>query len=161
MLHFRAELGRKVLVQGAAHDHVHQLFAAADGQDGLAAGKRGFRQKAVAIIPHRVHMDGLVPDLLPVPLRAHILSAGEDDAVQRVQQLLRPLIAVEGGQHDGHTARALDGLRVGRGQLGGAGRRAGAGDADDRKGHRGAASAAGRQKQKGQKEQILAHKPNG
>ena len=142
----RSELRRQVLVQRAAQQHVHQLRAPADGQDGLSRGKRRAGEQAVAAVAQGIHVNRLVPDFLPVPGRLYVFAAGRDEAVQPGQDGFRLHSVRQGRQHHGDAAGSLHRLGIGGGELGGAARSARAADADEGR----LVGAAGGREQQGQ-----------
>ena len=132
VLNRRVHLRGNVLVQRAAQDDVHQLLAAADGHDGLFRGQGRPHQHQVADVAERVDLHRLVPDRLAIVGRVQVRAAGEDDRVHPADQLRRQDGIRHRREDDRDAPGPGDGLGIVRRQGGGAGRRAAAGNADER-----------------------------
>jgi len=106
----RADHLGKVLDDVAAARHVQHLRAAAHGEDGHVPLQRRRQQRELRAVTVRHGAARLGVRLSPVRLRVEIVAAREDDAVERVERLLHPVL--DGGHEQRAPARALDDVDV-------------------------------------------------
>ena len=106
-----ADLVGEVLPERAAAGHVHDLHAAADAEEGDVALERAPGQRDLERVPLRPHAAGHRVGLGAVGGRVDVGPAGQDQAVQHVEDLVGIGLGV-GGQHQRDPTRGLDGVDV-------------------------------------------------
>ena len=127
-------LRRKILVQASAERDVHQLLAAADGQDRLAGGQRRPGEQQVAAVADRIDAHRLVQYLLSEFGRIEVRAAGENNSVQFRKNTLSEGGIIYDGKYDRNASGLGDSIGIIGGKRGGAGGSASAADSDQRSG---------------------------
>ncbi len=105
------DLGQ-VLDEVAAARDVQHLEAAADREHRQVARERRLEQRELAAVALGVRARRLRMRLGAVLVGLEVVAAGEDEAVERVEHLVDPVLV--GGTSSARAARPLDGAHVAR-----------------------------------------------
>ena len=112
MLYIRGHLGRKILVQGSAKEHIHHLDTPADTQNGQIPVHCQVAHPTLRIIPLGGEGNRIVPDFFLIQTGIQISTAGEQDAVAQLNQCFQFLHAPFRRQDQGNAAKMPDGVQV-------------------------------------------------
>ena len=100
------------MVQLPAHGHVQQLEAPADAQHGLVCSQDHFQKFDLHLVPLGKTLAAMRPLGLPIQLRGHVLAAGKEEAIHRLDQLLQAGLFHRHGQHHRQPPGLLNAVEI-------------------------------------------------
>src|SRR5579862_4990217 len=109
----RRHLGRYVLIERSAQRHVEGLDTATDGEERYVLSEGQPNKRKLIVVARGIDLDGIVERALPVQRRIDIVSTGEEQAVQPIENRV-PLIRLDDvWKKNGSRAGEREGVRIG------------------------------------------------